>query len=297
MANELTNFEVTEFSVCFKDLGGPANEDATIEITKSQEQDTMDADQNNATVSDEADEDFEAFVDEHGEAILNEFDAIEDDDERADAILGLAYERDVAHGAVADATEVVKAMRENSVPKAELEAVKKTLADAGAIIQKAKDAGFGDAASTGLIAEITKANGGQPLSEEAAARIDKIEKAQAAQDRKDAITKAQSYGFGKAETVADLEVGIRKALGDKSADAFVEIVKKAGEIAKGSKMFERIGSDEDADANSPIAKANSGIQAILKANPNMTIAKATTEYYTANPEEYAAYREAQQRAA
>ncbi len=295
MANELTDLDLGEWSICID----PANEDSTIEIVKSKsglgpvlkETDMSEHTENNEAEG-EVDEDFAAFAEEHGDAILEDIGG-DLTDEQAVGIVAMAYENAVQEGAIADATEVIKSLSENSVPKEKHEAVLKTLAQAGTIIEKMKTAGHVGDDAGGLLSEITKANGGAELTPEAAARIAKIEKSQAETERKDAITKAKTFGFGKAEDVADLSMRIRKALGDKDADLYEAQIKQAGAIVKSAPHFKTVGEDAgDVDANSPIAKAKVGIDAIMKST-NVSKEKATAQYWAAHPEEYAAMRQAQ----
>lgn len=289
MANELTDLELGEWSICID----PANEDSTIEIVKSKsglapvlkETDMSDRIQKNDEGEQEVDQDFAAFADEHGDAILNKFSELSEDDQAA-ALIGMEYENSIA-------AEFIKSLSENVVPKEKYDELKKS---ATLLMERVSKAGAKE--DEGLLAEVRKSLApGQELSPEAVARIEAVEKAQAESARKDAIAKAKTYGFGKAEDVADLETRIRKALGDKDADAFAGLVKQAGALAKSSPLFKSVGEDAgNLDANDPIAKAKVGAEEIRKANPGLTPQQAQAKYWDENPTEYAAYR-AQQRAA
>jgi hypothetical protein len=286
MATELTDLELGEWSICID----PANEDSTIEIVKSKSglgpvlKETDMSEHNEDT----NDTEIEQFASE----VLEEFNGLSAE-EQANAIVGMALENAEFEEAVEDAAEVIKSLTENTVSKAKYDEVVEIVKKSGALIEKMKTAGHVTAEEGGLLDEIRKANGGVDLSPEAAARIEKIEKAQAEAERKESIAKARTYGFGNAEDVADIDALIRKS-NPALADKFVGIVKQAGAVAKSSKVFTTIGEDGgNVDANSPIAKANSGVDVILKANPNMTRAQAMTKYWQDNPAEYAAMRQGQ----
>lgn len=290
MANELTDLDLGEWSICID----PANEDSTIEIVKSKsglapvlkETDMSDANENLDTDG-AGDADLEQFA----EGVLADFDALSPEDQ-ADAIVGLVAENAELEEAVEDATEVVKSLTENTVPKEKHEAVLKTLKQAGDVIEKMKTQGHVTAEEGGLVDEIRKANGGADLSPEAAARIEAIEKAQAASDLKEAIAKAKTFGFGKAEDVAPLLGRIRKGKTTAAdADAVEALLKQAGQIAKASPLFKSVGEDAGgADATTPIAKAKASIADIKKANPSFSDAQAMSHYWANNPDEYARHQ-------
>lgn len=300
MATELTDLELGEWSICID----PANEDSTIEIVKSKaglgpvlKETDMSEHNDNDTLENEADADFEAFANENGDAILDDIGG-EFSDEQAVGIIAMAYDNAIQEGAIGDAAEVIKSLTENAVPKEKHEAVLKTLQQAGDIIEKMKTAGHVTAEEGGLVAEIRKANGGADLSPEAAARIEVIEKAQAASDLKEAIAKAKTFGFGKAEDVAPLLGRIRKGKTTAvDADAVEALLKQAGQLAKASPLFKSVGEDAgNLDANDPIAKAKASVAEIRKANPNLTEAQATAKYWDENPTAYAEYKNGQRAA-
>lgn len=291
MANELTDLDLGEWSICID----PANEDCSIEIVKSKsglrpvlkETDMSDNTEVNEGAGD-------AELDQFATSVLEEFDGLSAE-EQAEALVGMALENAELEAAVEDATEVVKSLTENTVSKAKHDEVLKTLADAGAVIEKMKAKGHVTAEEGGgLLAQITKANGGAPLAPEAEARIVELEKANQAVEIEKAQTRAKGYGFGDFKIVADLETKIRKAFGAEDADKFVGIVKQAGGLAKASPLFKAVGEDAgNADATSPIAKANAGVAEIKKANPSLTDAQAKAKYWSENPAELARYREEQ----
>lgn len=291
MATELTDLELGEWSICID----PANEDSTIEIVKSKSglapvlKETDMSDQNDDAIDQGEHEDAE--LQEFADGVLEEFSELPED-EQADALVGLALENAAYAAKLEEGAEVIKALTENTVPREKYDEVVKLAKSAGDLIEKMKSTGNAATDDGGLVAEIRKANGGADLSPEAIERLERIEKAQAEADRKDAIAKAKTYGFGKAEEVADLETRIRKSLGAKDADAFVAIVKQAGQLAKKHPLFKPLGEDAgNPDANSPIAKAKAGADEIRKANPNLTPQQAMSQFWEQNPELYAAHRE------
>lgn len=284
MATELTDLELGEWSICID----PANEDSTIEIVKSKSglgpvlKETDMSEHNEDT----NDTEIEQFASE----VLEEFNGLSAE-EQADAIVGMALENAEYEEAVEDAAEVIKSLTENTVSKAKYDEVVEIVKKSGALIEKMKTAGHVTAEEGGLLDEIRKANGGVDLSPEAAARIEALEKSNNEIAIEKAVNRARGYNFGKPEEVADLEMSIRKSLGDKKADAFVALIKQAGAIAKSSKLFTPIGEDGGAlDATSPIAKANSAIADIRKANPNLSEAQAKAKYWADNPDAYAEYQ-------
>ena len=298
MATELTDLDLGEWSICID----PANEDCTIEIVKSKSGlgpvlKETDMSEHNEDIDNDIDEDFEQFVAEEGDDLLEEFNGLEGE-EQAAALLGMAYENAIQEAAIGDAAEVIKAIRENSVSKEKYDEVVEIVKKSGALIEKMKSQGHvSDAEGGGLLDEIRKANGGVDLSPEAAARIEALEKSNNEIAKEKLITKARGFGFGKAEEVADLSMRIRKALGDKAADLYEAQIKQAGQIAKASPLFKSVGEDAGSlDANDPIAKAKVGAEQIRKANPGMTPQQAQAKYWDENPAEYAAYRAAQRAA-
>lgn len=278
MATELTDLELGEWSICID----PANEDSTIEIVKSKSglgpvlKETDMSEHNEDT----NDTEIEQFASE----VLEEFNALSAE-EQANAIVGMALENAEFEEAVEDAAEVIKSLSENVVPREQHEAVLKTLKDAGAVIEKMKNQGHVSAEEGGgLLSEITKANGGAALSPEAAARIEALEKSNNEIAIEKAVNRARGYNFGKPEEVADLELSIRKSLGDKKADAFVALIKQAGAIAKSSKLFTPIGEDGGgADASSPINKAKGIIADIRKSHPDLTEQQLFAKAIEQNP--------------
>lgn len=286
--NELTDLDLGEWSICID----PANEDSTIEIVKSKSglgpvlKETDMSEHNEELDNEEAD------IEQFAEEVLSAFEECETDEDRADFIVGLAAENVDMEEAVEVAKSFIEDLAENTVSKEKYEEVVKTLRQSGELIEKMRSTGNAALDDGGLVAEIRKANGAD-LSPEAAERIAKIEKAQAAADRKEAIAKAKTFGFGKAEDVADLSSRIRKALGDKDADLYESQIKQAGAILKASPMLKPVGEDAgNADSTSPIAKAKASVADIKKANPGFTDAQAMTKYWADNPEEYAAHQAA-----
>jgi DNA-binding transcriptional regulator YhcF (GntR family) len=276
MANELTDLDLGEWSICID----PANEDSTIEIVKSKsglgpvlkETDMSEHNEENDT-------EIEQFASE----VLEEFNGLSAE-EQADAIVGMALENAEFEEAVEDAADVIKSLTENTVSKAKYDEVVEIVKKSGALIEKMKTAGHVSAEEGGLLDEIRKANGGADLSPEAAARIEAIEKSQAASDLKEAIAKARTFGFGKAEEVAPLLSRIAKGKTTPAdAEAVEALLKQAGAIVKSAPHFKTVGEDAGVDANSPIAKAQSIIKSVKDANPNFTEQQAFAKAIEQNP--------------
>lgn len=292
MANELTDLELGEWSICID----PANEDSTIEIVKSKSglapvfKETDMSDQT-VDVTDEGEAEFEQFATE----VLEEFNDLSAE-EQAEALVSLVAENAELEGAVEDATDVVKSLTESAERLADIEpkfeALKKSAAQAADLIEKMKRDGKGGDAETGLAAEIRKSLGDNAtLTPEAEARLSEVEKSLAAQAEKEAIVKARTYGFGKAEDVAGLETRIRKGRTTAAdADLFVALVKQAGGLAKASPAFKAIGEDNAPDADvGAIAKMNAAASEIKKSKPHLSSAQAMDEAMQSNPDLYRAY--------
>lgn len=288
MATELTDLDLGEWSICID----PANEDSTIEIVKSKtglhvpvlkETDMSD---NNEHIE-EADDGADEFIAGLQEAYDNM-----SEEERFEAFAETVLDNVDLEEAVEDATEVVKALTENTVTKEKYETLLKSATNAANLIEKMKTQGHVTVEEGGLVNEIRKANGGADLSPEAAARIEAVEKSLAETADKEAIAKARTYGFGDPNEVAPLLTRIRKGKATPAdADKVEALIKQAGAVVAKSGLFKSIGEDAgNADASSPIAKAKASISDIKKANPGFTDAQAMTKYWADNPDEYAAHQ-------
>lgn len=288
MATELTDLDLGEWSICID----PANEDSTIEIVKSKTglaPDLKETDMSDKIEKNEGEGDAE--IEQFANEVLEEFNGLSAE-EQADALVGMALENLEYEEAVEDAAEVIKSLSENVVSKAKYDEVVQLAKSAGDLIEKMKSTGNAAADDGGLVAEIRKANGGADLSPEAVARIEAVEKAQAETAKKESIEKAKAYGFGKADEVADLEMSIRKSLGDKKADAFVALVKQAGALAKNHPIFKSVGEDAgNADAElTPLAKMKGKAEEIRKSKPDLTPQQAMNEAIEQNPTLAAEYQ-------
>ncbi|MCL4715472.1 MAG: hypothetical protein KJZ75_11225 [Hyphomonadaceae bacterium] len=290
MARRLKNIKTKEISLTKGDEknSGAANDDARILFRKNRNPENLTetdmSDNQNQDIETEVDEDFVAFAEEHGDAILGDIGG-DLTDEQAEGIIAMAYDNAIQEEAIGKAAEFIDQLTENTVPKAKYDELKKSAAAAVTLIEKMKQDGKVGDADAGPLSELRKSltAGGAELSPEAEARISEVEKSLAKQARAESIAKAKTYGFGKAEDVADLETRIRKALGDKDADAFVGIVKAAGNLQKASPMLKPIGEDVGADAGDPIAKAKGVIEDIKKANPTFTEQQAFAKAIEQNP--------------
>lgn len=297
MAKRLRKMKIGEISLCKDGM----NDDARVLIVKAK---TPNEHAGRVPVLKETDmsdhndvnEEVEGFEvsQEYADGVIGEWNEL-DEAGQADALVQLVAERDALAESAEEITKAAVALRDEYVEmKPKFEELKKSAAQAASLIEKMRAGGKADDQDTSLIAVLKAQNGGviDPATE---ARIVELEKSKEDGELKDAINKAKTYNFGKAEDVAGLETRIRKGKTTAAdADAFVALIKQAGAIAKSSKLFTPIGEDGgNVDANSPIAKANSGVDLILKANPNMTRAQAMTKYWQDNPAEYAAMRQGQ----
>lgn len=287
MANELTDLDLGEWSICID----PANEDSTIEIVKSKsglgpvlKETDMSDDNNLDTENVGEDADFEQFA----EGVLEEFNALSPEDQ-ADALVGLAADNAELEAAVEDATEVVKSLTENSVPKEKYEELKKSTLQ---LVEKMKSGAKADDEGD-MLSRITKSLGGEDnIPDDVRETLTDLVKAKDAAELKDSVEKAKTYGFGKPEDVAGLETRIRKGKTTAAdADLFADLVKRAGAVVAKSGLFKTVGEDAgNNDATSPIAKAKASLADIKKSNPGLTDAQAMTKYWADNPDEYVAHQ-------
>lgn len=295
--NDLSDLNLGEFSICFEDLGGPANEDCTIEFVKSKtglapdlkETDMSDVIQKND--EGEGDAELEQFANE----IIEEFNGLSEEDQ-VEALVGMALENAVQEEALEDATEVIKAMTEAGEEReAKFEELKKSTTQ---LIEKMKS-GAKVEAGDDILSNITKSLGGEgSIPDDVRATISDLVKAKEDGERKDIVTKARTWAFGKAEDVADLYTRIAKGRTTKEdAVLFESLMKQAGQVVAKSGLFKSIGEDAgNADSTDPIAKAKAGVEEIKKANPNLSNAQADALYWERNPDEYAAYTAARRAA-
>lgn len=307
MARRLTAIVTKEVSLTDGDEtnSGAANDDARILFRKNAAQTLQETDMpktndehegqvDENTIDDgEEDEEFTAFADEHGDDILAEFDELEPE-EQAAYLVGLNYGSAVQEDAIQKAAEIITGLSENVVPREKYEKALDTLKASADYIEKMKRTGNAAIDDGGVISDIRKSlmESGAEIDPATAERLSEVEKTLAKTARKEAIAKATTYGFGKAEDVADLETSIRKALGDKAGDTYAAQIKQAGVMLRKSKLLTPIGEDPvEGDADSLVAKAKGGIETIMKANPNLTYAQAQSQYWAANPAEYRARQE------
>jgi DNA repair exonuclease SbcCD ATPase subunit len=188
-----------------------------------------------------------------------------------------------AEAALADATSVIKAK------DAEIEELQKGYK------AKAEKSADGDADDEDEDKQVMKS-----LPESIRKRIEDFEKRAAEaettlakmreeKDTAEAIAKAKSLNFGKAEEVGPLLMRVAKGRTTQAdADTLERLFKAAGEQGKVTHLFRSVGSDTAVDGDPEVlmkAKADE----IQKANKGMTFEQAYVQAVETNPSLYNAY--------
>jgi len=126
----------------------------------------------------------------------------------------------------------------------------------------------------------------QKRAAEAEASLDKMRDEK---DTADAIAKAKSLNFGKAEEVGPLLMRVNKGLTTAAdAELLERLFKAAGEQGKVTHLFKSVGSDVAVDGDPEVLiKAKAG--EIQKANNGMTFEQAYAKAMEENPSLYNAY--------
>ena len=273
MAQKLTDMIIDEISI----VDDPANEQARVVITK------MKAAPNGQTGSEGSSGD-----DDPASAVNKEFQmdlenlakALED----AEAKLTTLEKRTTdAEAALADANEVIKAK------EAEIEELQKGYKAAAA---KSND---GDADDEDEEKKVMKS-----LPESIKKRLEDFEKRAAEaettlakmreeKDTADAIAKAKSLNFGKAEEIGPLLMRVTKGTTTAAdAETLERLFKAAGEQGKVTNLFRSVGSDTAVEGD-PETLMKAKAEEIQKANKGMSFEQAYTKAMEDNPSLYNAY--------
>jgi hypothetical protein len=124
------------------------------------------------------------------------------------------------------------------------------------------------------------------LRDKAAASDAVISKMKDEQDMTASISKAKELRFGDPEQVGPLLLRIRKASAE-DADTVTALLKRAGEVTKGSILFRQIGAADGATDPEVLLKAKA--EEISKGNPSLSSAAAYEMALSQNPDLYSAY--------
>jgi hypothetical protein len=307
MAKQLTDLVIDEISL----VDDPANEEAKVSIFKAKKKVPCDK---TSDMEDEDDMDDEKKVKKQMDAISSRIPAALEElsqliVEKAALAGGVPVDSVAALTAAASLKEYTmdiqalsKALEDAEVKLATLE---KRATEADAVI-KAKDEeitvlkGKAEAASTEE--EIIK-SASEPvqkmlndLRDRALISEAAIAKMKEEKEVAEAIAKAKDLNFGEAETVGKLLMRVAKGTTTADDASLLEgMLKQAGEVTKGSKLFVAVGaSNGDVD---PEAIIKSKAAEIRKGNPLLSEAQAYTEALDQNPDLYNAYSAAKRRAA
>lgn len=274
MAQKLTDMIIDEISI----VDDPANEQARVVITKAK------AAPEGQTGSEGNSDNIEtASADQYKEFQMdmeNLAKALED----AEAKLETLEKRTTdAEAALADATEVIKAK------EAEIEELQKGYK------AKAEKSDDGDADDEDEDKKVMKS-----LPEPIRKRFEEFEKRAAEAETKlakmaeeketaEAITKAKSLNFGKAEEVGPLLMRVAKGQTTVAdAETLERLFKAAGEQGKVTNLFRSVGSDTAVDGD-PEVLLKAKAEEIRKANTGLTPEQAYAQAMDQNPSLYNAY--------
>lgn len=276
MAQKLTDMIIDEISL----VDDPANEQARVVITKARA--AREGQTGSEGISGEFDPASADQLQEFQMDMENLAKALEDAEAKLDT---LEKRTSDAEAALADATEVIKA---KDAEIAELQKGYKGKAD------KSADADADDEDED----EDKKVM--KSLPEPVRKRLEDFEKRAAEaevalakmRDEKDtaeAIAKAKTLNFGKAEEIGPLLMRVSKGTTTQAdAEALERLFKAAGEQGKVTHLFKSIGSDTAVDGDPEVllkAKADE----IRKANSGMTYEQAYAQAMDTNPSLYNAY--------
>lgn len=310
MAKELTNLVIDEISL----VDDPANEDAKVAIFKGKKKPTegcaksdpdMDGDDEEKDDTD-GDAKVKKVADET-EAIMRHVPAALEECaqliiEKAAIAGGVSADSVAALNAASSLKEFTMDIQELSKAledaEAKLATLEKRATDAEDIV-KAKDEEIavlkGAAAVTASDEDVIK-SAPEPVQkmllearERASVAEAVINKMKDEQELSESITKAKDLNFGDPEKVGPLLQRIGKG---RTVDGDVELIeqllKQAGEVSKGNKLFSSIGSN-GGDAHDPLAAIVAKGEEIRKSNPGMTKEQAEAQAIETDPSLYAAY--------
>lgn len=274
MAQKLTDMIIDEISI----VDDPANEQARVVITKMKA--APEGQTGSEGLSGEIDTASADQIKEFQMDMENLAKALEDAEAKLET---LEKRTSDAESALADATEVIKAK------EAEIAELQKGYA------AKANKLDDGDEENEDEEKKVMKS-----LPDSIKKRLESFEKRAAEaeatlakmrdeKDTADAIAKAKTLNFGKAEEVGPLLMRVTKGLTTAAdAELLERLFKAAGEQGKVTHLFKSVGSDVAVDGDPEVLiKAKAG--EIQKANNGMTFEQAYAKAMEENPSLYNAY--------
>ena len=274
MAQKLTDMIIDEISI----VDDPANEQARVVITKMKA--APEGQTGSEGLSGEIDTASADQIKEFQMDMENLAKALEDAEAKLET---LEKRTSDAESALADATEVIKAK------EAEIAELQKGYA------AKANKSDDNDEDDQDEEKKVMKS-----LPDSIKKRLESFEKRAAEaeatlakmrdeKDTADAIAKAKSLNFGKAEEVGPLLMRVNKGLTTAAdAELLERLFKAAGEQGKVTHLFKSVGSDVAVDGDPEVLiKAKAG--EIQKANNGMTFEQAYAKAMEENPSLYNAY--------
>ena len=277
MAQKLTDMIIDEISI----VDDPANEQARVVITKMKA--APEGQTGSEGLSGEIDTASADQIKEFQMDMENLAKALEDAEAKLET---LEKRTSDAEAALADATEVIKAK------EAEIEELQKSYAAKAKPKAKAKadedsETDDEDDVMKSLAEPIRKRL--EAFEKRAAEAEATLAKMRDEKDTADAIAKAKSLNFGKAEEIGPLLMRVTKGLTTAAdAELLERLFKAAGEQGKVTHLFKSVGSDVAVDGDPEVLiKAKAG--EIQKANNGMTFEQAYAKAMEENPSLYNAY--------
>lgn len=274
MAQKLTDMIIDEISI----VDDPANEQARVVITKMKA--APEGQTGSEGLSGEIDTASADQIKEFQMDMENLAKALEDAEAKLET---LEKRTSDAESALADATEVIKAK------EAEIAELQKGYA------AKANKSDDNDEDDQDEEKKVMKS-----LPDSIKKRLESFEKRAAEaeatlakmrdeKDTADAIAKAKSLNFGKAEEIGPLLMRVSKGTTTAAdAETLERLFKAAGEQGKVTHLFKSVGSDTAVDGDPEVLiKAKAG--EIQKANNGMTFEQAYAKAMEENPSLYNAY--------
>lgn len=280
MAQKLTDMIIDEISL----VDDPANEQARVVITKAK------AAPEGQTGSEGSSDNIEtASADQFKEFQMdmeNLAKALEDAEAKLET---LEKRTSDAEAALADATEVIKA-KEAEI--AELQKGYKAKAEKGDKAEKSDDADMDDEDEDKKVMKSLPESIKKRLEDfekRAAEAETTLAKMREEKDTADAIAKAKTLNFGKAEEIGPLLMRVTKGLTTAAdAELLERLFKAAGEQGKVTNLFRSVGSDTAVEGD-PEVLMKAKAEEIRKANTGMSFEQAYAKAMDENPSLYNAY--------
>ena len=228
-----------------------------------------------------------------GKAEVGGFPAIEDAaNEAAASIMEWVMDNDTVQKALDDAEAKIDSLTgEVEQAKAAVEKNKAIIAEKDAEIAKLK-AGTSGESDEEVWKSALPASARERIEKmeaDSKAAAERIEKMNREKVEGEAIAKARGFGFGDADKVGPMLVRIEKGEATKEdADAIAELLAKAGNIAKNSKLMTSFGDSATSEfEGDPEAIVKAKQDEFRKADPSLTAEQAYAKALDAIPGAYA----------